>query len=135
MVTSQIIHTEKQAAGWLWWPAWSVVGLSRKCQLEAYPLRCVYGRQCIQISHRKLDPLPLQLLIYVHDTCEVRTAPEGISPRLQGEERLLGCTCHQGLPRCLQSSPGPLSEASALLYSNACCPSQTYSVPLLPALP
>lgn len=72
------------AEGWWQWLASSAVGLSRKRQLEAYPLWCVYGRQSVQVCHGKLDPFPLQLLIYMHNTGEVRTASKGISPRLEG---------------------------------------------------
>lgn len=77
-------NSNEAAEGWWQWLACSAIGLPRKCQLEAYPLWCVYGRQSVQIRHRKLDPFPLQLLVYMHNTCEVRTASKGISPGLGG---------------------------------------------------
>lgn len=70
--------------------AWLIrfaVSFSRKCQLEAYPLGSVDGRQSVQVCHGKFNPLPLQFLIYVHHTSEVRTAPKGICPCLGGERK------------------------------------------------
>lgn len=63
---------------------------------EAHPLRCVDGRQCIQVGHGELHTLPLQLLIGVHNPREVRAAPEGIGPRLEGRTDLLVVPDTQG---------------------------------------
>lgn len=81
----------------------------------------MYGRQSIQIRHRELDAFPFQLLVYVHNSCEVRAASKGISPRLEDKTGPLGSVSHQRLSRCLktQSSPGSLSEANAFLHANA----------------
>lgn len=44
-------------------------------------------RQGVQVRHGELNPPPLQFFIYVHNTCEVRTAPKGICPCLGGERK------------------------------------------------
>lgn len=51
---------------------------------EAHPLGCVYGGQRVQVGHGELHALPLQLFVSVHDAREVRAAPEGVGPRLEG---------------------------------------------------
>lgn len=63
---------------------------------EAHPLRCVDGGQRVQVSHGELHTLPLQLLIGVHNPREVRAAPEGIGPRLEGRRDLLVVPDTQG---------------------------------------
>lgn len=102
----------------------------RKCPLEAYPLWCVDGRQGIQICHGEVDPLPLQLLIYVHHAREVRAAPEGIGPRLEGQRGLSGSVSRPGLSRCLRPRAAQLlSEANTRLYPDANCPGECTSPP------
>lgn len=78
-------NSKAATEGWWQWLARSAIGLSRKCQLEAYPLWCVDGRQSVQVCHGKFDPLPLQFLVYMHHASEVRAASKGIRPRLGGK--------------------------------------------------
>lgn len=75
---------------------------------EAHPLRRVDGGQRVQVSHGELHTLPLQLLIGVHNPCEVRAAPEGIGPCLEGRRDLLVVPDTQG------RGPAPLLLLPAL---------------------
>lgn len=52
-----------------------------------YTLRCVYRRQGLHFWCGELDAFPLQLLVHLDDTCEVRNAPERIGPRLQNAKK------------------------------------------------
>lgn len=52
-----------------------------RCE-ASYPLRCVYGRQRLQLWRGEVDAFPFKFLKDLDHTCEVRTAPERIGPCL-----------------------------------------------------
>lgn len=94
----------------------------------SYPLRCVYGRQRLQLWRGEVDAFPFKFLVDLDHPCEVWTAPERISPSLFKAELVshylmnqkgivLGWVLRWILPVCKLKTPS--SGISAFLRLSA----------------